>query len=404
MAHPPINTNPEVVNELLTRGVVDIIVREHLEERLRSGQSLRVKLGIDPTGPNLHIGHAVPLRKLRAFQDAGHTAVLIIGDWTARIGDPTGRNELRPQLTARQTKKNAAKYLKQIFLILDKRRTEVRWQSRWFNHFDLQHVFDFFSKFTVAQLLEREDFQKRMADGREIHFHEPMYSLLQGYDSFMVKADLELGDPAQLFNMLRGRDVQRLMGQAPQDVMTVEVLMGLDGARKMSKSYDNYVGLLDAPADMYGKVMSIPDSLIVPYLTLTTNIAPEEIETMTKQLAERQVNPRDIKMRLARELVTVYRSATKAAKAEEAFIKQFQKGEIPDEIESITLKAWPSRLRDLVLQTGLATSASEATRLIREGGVKVNGQVMKDEQAKIDPTPDGLLISRGKRFFKRVKA
>lgn len=401
---PKVKTDDATIKELLGRGTVDVIVRESLEKRLRSGKPLRIKLGIDPTGPDIHLGHAVPLHKLRQFQDAGHQVTIIIGDWTARIGDPTDRNEMRPQLTPEQVKKNAKKYLQQLFLILDKKRTKVVLQSTWFQRFTLQDIFELLSKFTVAQLLNRDDFKKRQKGGLEIGYHEPIYSLLQAYDSAMIKADLEIGATEQLFNLMKGRELQQMLGQEPQDVMTMEILVGLDGKRKMGKSLGNYIALLDTPDDMYGKTMSITDDIIVPWFTLATHVPESDIRAIARALKDRAMNPRDAKMRLAREIVTIYHSAAAAARAEENFVKTFQKKELPDEIEEVRLKQWPETLRELLVAAGLASSMSEATRLIGEGGIKVDGEVMKDPRAAITAKKDGLLLSRGKRQFRKVLA
>lgn len=402
MTTPKLKTDATTIHDLLTRGVIDVIQRKHLEERLKSGKPLTIKLGIDPTGPDLHLGHAVVMRKLRQFQNAGHKVTLIIGDWTARIGDPTDRNEMRPQLSADQIKKNAAKYLEQIFLILDKKKTKVVRHSVWFDKFTLQDVFNLVSKFTVAQLLNRDDFRKRQEIGLEIGYHEPIYSLLQAYDSVMVKADLELGATEQLFNILRGRDLQTIMGQEPQDVMTMKILVGLDGARKMGKSHDNYIALLDKPEEMYGRVMSIPDSLIIHYFELCTDVPNNELEAISQKLKAHVINPRDIKMTLARTIVTLYHSETQAKKAEAHFIKVFQKKETPDEIESLTLKPWPATLTELVVAAKLSQSMNEARRVIVDGGVKVDGKVINNPKAVVAPKPEGIIISRGKRLFKKV--
>ncbi len=399
---PKVNTTPEILRDILERGTVDIIPRAAVEKKLTSGKALRVKLGIDPSGPDLHLGHAVVLRKLRQFQRAGHHVVIIIGDWTARIGDPTGKNEMRPQLTVAQVKKNAEKYLKQLFLILDKKKTAVVRQSSWFNKFSLQDVFELLGTFTVSQLLNRDDFRERQKREIEIGYHEPIYSLLQGYDSVMVKADIEIGATEQLFNMLKGRDLQRLHKQPEQGVMTTEILIGLDGERKMGKSLLNYIALLDAPENMYGKVMSIPDKLILHYFELTTDVPEVELKAIERAFISKSVNPRDLKMRLAREIVTLYHSSKAAEAAEAHFVKLFQKHETPDEIEVLTLKEWPELSSELVCAAGLAQSMSEARRLIAEGGIKVDGTPLTDPKQHIAAKKEGVLISRGKRMFKRV--
>jgi len=400
-ASQPVITNPDVIKEILERGTVDIIPKLELEKLLQSGRTLRVKLGIDPSGPDLHLGHAVPLRKLRQFQRAGHQAVIVIGDWTARIGDPTGKNKMRPQLTAATVKKNADQYLKQLFLILDKKNTQVVWQSAWFNKFTLQEIIDLISKFTVAQLMEREDFQKRQQAGGEIGYHEPMYALLQAYDSVVIKADIELGDPAQLFNMLRGRDLQGMCGQSPQNIITVKTLIGLDGTQKMGKSLHNYIALLASPDEMYGQIMSIPDSLIVQYFELCTDISVNDLAAIEQQLINRSLNPRDLKMRLAHTIVGLYHSDKDAAEAETKFISLFQKKELPSDVPTKKI-GQPIPLLKLLINCGLVQSASDGRRVIAEGGIKIDGRVVKDPMVLVAPTTNGVLISRGKRQFCKI--
>lgn len=398
-----VKTDSATINTILTRGVVDCIKRESLEKRLSSKKSLNIKFGIDPSGPDIHLGHAVPLRKLKQFQDAGHNIIIIIGDWTARIGDPTGRNEMRPQITPAQVKANAQKYLKQIFLILNKKKTKVVWQSKWFDKFTLQDVFSLLGKFTVSQLLTRDDFRERQKENAEIGYHEPIYSLLQGYDSTMIKADVEVGGTEQLFNMMRGRDVQRIFKQPEQDVLTNEILIGLDGARKMGKSLSNYIALLDTPDDMYGKVMSLPDTLIMHYFELATAISDEEVRAIRMHLEARTENPRNIKMRLAREIVTLYHGAGKAATAEGHFVSQFQKKEAPTDVPEKKLKPWPGSAVDVLVAAKLVNSKTEARRIILEGGMKVDGETVRDPNAKVNAKPEGILVSRGKRQFCRIK-
>ncbi|MFA5954006.1 MAG: tyrosine--tRNA ligase [Patescibacteria group bacterium] len=396
-----IATDNRTIAHILDRSTVTIIDRKNLEKRLKSGKPLRVKLGIDPTGPNLHLGHAVQLRKLKQFQDAGHKVVIVIGDWTARIGDPTERNEMRPQLTAVEVKKNTREYLKQLFLILNKKETEVVWQSSWFNKFGLDDVFDLLSKWTVSQLLDRDDFKKRLSDGTEVGYHEPIYSLLQAYDSIMVKADVEIGATEQLFNLLRGRDLQNMQQQTPQEIMTLDILIGLDGKRKMGKSHNNYIALLDSGEEMYGKVMSIPDELIPHYFELTTELPDAEVTNIKKRLQELTVNPRDLKMRLAREIVTLYYDAKTAKAAEQQFINVFQKKIMPEHIEVVLLSSWPNTLAHAVVATTLAHSMSEARRTIEQGGIKINGEVEKNPNKTLPKNAD-LVLSRGKRLFKKI--
>jgi tyrosyl-tRNA synthetase len=391
------STAKEVIFDILNRGTVNVITHEGLEKKLRSGKPLRIKLGIDPSGPDLHLGHAVVLRKLKQFQDAGHQVVVIIGDWTARIGDPTGKNEMRPQLTPAQVKKNADKYLKQLFLVLDKKKTEVQWQSKWFNKFNLQDAISLMGKFTVAQLLDRDDFRKRMKEGLEIGYHEPLYSLLQGYDSVAVKADVELGATEQLFNILKGRDMQALYNQPAQAVMTMEILPGLDGVQKMGKSLNNYIALLDTAENMFGKVMSIPDDVIITYFRLATDVTEKEILEIDKKLKQKKENPRNLKVRLAKEIVTLYHGAKPAEKAKQNFDEVFKHKSVPTDIPTIKIKKG-SNIIDALIQSKLATGTSDARRTIEQGGVKIDGEVVTDTKATL-PNKKEVVLQRGKRQF-----
>jgi tyrosyl-tRNA synthetase len=397
-----IRTDEATVNEILTRGTVDVIVREQVLRLLTSGRQLRIKLGIDPSGPDLHLGHAVVLRKMRQFQQAGHKAIIVIGDWTARIGDPTGKNEMRTPLTPKQVKANAAKYLKQLFLILDKSKTEVVWQSKWFDKFTLQDVMELLGKFTVAQLTDRDEFRDRQKTGKEIGYHEPLYSLLQAYDSVMVKADIEIGATEQLFNILKGRDVQVLFGQTPQGVITSEILVGLDGIIKMGKSTKNYVGLLETAEEMYGKIMSIPDSALPSYFELASDLPEQQLRELKNELLSKSINPRDAKMQLARNIVTLYHSSTAAEKAEQKFVSQFQKKETPTDIRVVKINNPRITLLEVLLATGLVASASEARRVLSEGGIKVEGEVQRDPKLIVQPISTGTLISRGKRQWCKI--
>lgn len=394
------DTYKETIFDLLNRGTVDVITREGLEKKLRSGKPLRIKLGIDPSGPDLHLGHAVVLRKLKQFQKAGHKVIVIIGDWTARIGDPTGRNEMRPQLTPAQVKKNADKYLKQLFLILDKKQTEVVWQSKWFNKFTLQDAIALMGKFTVAQLIDRDDFRKRMKAGMEVGYHEPMYSLLQGYDSVMVKADVELGATEQLFNILKGRDLQTLHKQPAQSVMTMQILPGLDGVQKMGKSLKNYVALLDSADQMFGKIMSLPDSAIVTYFKLATDVPEEEINSIEVALKKRTENPRHIKARLAKEIVTLYHNAKAAEKAAYTFDSVFKDKSVPTDMPEITIQKTTSLIMALV-ESKLAASTSDARRNIEQGGIKIDGKVVTDPNMAL-PNKKSVVLQRGKRQFCKI--
>ena len=387
------------IDELLTRAVAEIITEDEMRAKLKLGRPLRLKLGLDPSRPNLHVGHAVGLRKLRAFQELGHTVVLIVGDWTAQVGDPSGRDESRQMLTPEVVQANAQTYMDQFFLVVDKDKTEVRWQSEWFTAFKLADVFNLTSRFTLADMLAHETFRKRWDEGRPLSLMELMYPLLQGYDSVAIQSDVEFGGTDQKFNNLAGRQLQASLGQAPQSVFLWPLLIGLDG-RKMSKSYGNTVDLTDPPAEMYGKVMSTADNVLVEYFTLATDVPMAEIREMEQALAANAVNPRDLKMRLGREIVTMFHGATAAREAEAEFVRIFQRRELPSDMPTVTVAA-PTPLVDLLVTVGLAASKSEARRLIAQGGVEIGGERVKDAQAVV-PAQEGLVVQVGKRRFVRV--
>jgi tyrosyl-tRNA synthetase len=384
---------------ILKRRVKEIIDYVHLANFLRSGRKLRVKLGIDPNRPDLHLGHAVPLWKLREFQEAGHRAVFIIGDWTAMIGDPSGKDETRKALTRREVEANAKKFFDQAYLILDKERTEIHLQSEWFKKFGLAEVIHLESLVTEKQILAHETFRERIKKDLPFRHHETLYPLLQGYDSVAVKADVELGAMEQKFNVLMGRTIQKAFGQAPQDVMLVKYLVGLDGKEKMSKSLGNYIALQDPPAEMFGKIMSLPDNLIVHYFELCTEVSEKEIQKIGEALKEKSVNPKELKKKLGREIVTIYHGKNKAFKAERTFETKFGKaaGEFKPDFE---LKKRPGKYKiiDLLVGGRLASSKSEARRKIKEGAVEVDGARITDEKAKVKITKK-TLIRLGKRFL-----
>ncbi len=388
------------ISDLLAGLVDDVIVRGHLESRLKKGEKLRIKLGMDPTAPDLHLGHAVALRLLRRFQDLGHTVVFIIGDYTARIGDPSGKSKTRPQLDAKEIDKNAKTYFKQVGKILDMKKAEVRYNSEWLGKLKFEDVIRLTAKFTAARILERDDFTKRMKAGEEISCHELLYPMMQAYDSVAIKADVEVGGTDQRFNMLAGRELQKKMGLPEQDVITVPLLVGLDGKDKMSKSLGNYIGITEAPEEMYGKVMSVPDAALENYFLRTTDEDSTWISSIPKQIKEGK-NPRDIKMQLARSIVTRYHSAKDAEKAEAAFIALFQKHEQPTDMP--TWKAVKgATLGDALVGAGMAASKSEARRLVEQKGVKVDGQVVSDMNHILSPNKQGMVIQKGKRHFVRV--
>ena len=385
---------------LLKRAVAETIVESELIKLLESGKPLRLKQGFDPSCPDIHLGHVVGLRKLRQFQQLGHRVVLIVGDWTAQIGDPSGMSATRPMLSAEEVQANAQTYMKQFFKVVDKEKTEVRWQSEWFSKFGLEDVIRLTSKFTVAQFLAREDFGKRYSSGRPIAITELLYPLLQAYDSVAIEADVEFGGTDQKFNCLVGRELQQMRGQRPQQVFLVPLLIGTDGSQKMSKSLGNYIGVDEPPNEIYGKVMSIPDSLIIDYLELVTDVPDEEIAEFKAQMASSSVNPMDVKKRLAYELVTQFHDVRDAQVAENRWAKQFQKREVPEE-EVIKLKT-PVGLRATLTveltKAGLTKSRSEARRLLAQGAIEINGEVVT-EDLEMAQIKKGSVIKVGKRRF-----
>jgi|YelNatPaOPRAMG01_1025707.scaffolds.fasta_scaffold03211_15 tyrosyl-tRNA synthetase len=392
--------------EILTSNVVEIIPENGLEEKLKKAREenrpLRVKLGADPSAPDLHLGHAVVLRKLKQFQDLGHQVVFIIGDFTARIGDPSGRSETRKPLTPEQVKKNALTYQEQVGKILDISRAEIRYQEEWFGKMKLEDVLVLTSKYTLARMLERDDFAQRFKEQRPIFLHEIMYPLLQAYDSVAIKADIELGGTDQKFNLIVGREIQREYGLEPQVAMLMPILEGLDGKQKMSKSLGNYIGLTEPPNQMYGKVMSIPDELIIRYFELATELPKEEIREIERKMKEGILNPRDAKARLAREIVKIYHGEEASIRAEEEFNRIFRNKELPEEVQEVIInepKIWIVKLLTLV---GAAKSNSEAKRLISQGAVEINGSRIEDINMDIE-IDKPFILRVGKHFFRRIK-
>ncbi len=362
---------------LLGRGVAEVIVKDELVKLLRCGKKLRLKEGFDPSFPDIHLGHMVALRKLRQFQDMGHQVVLIVGDWTAQIGDPSGVSVTRPMLTAEQVKRNAATYMEQFFKVVDKDKTEVRWQSEWFGGFSLADVFHLTAKFTIAQLLARDDFSKRYASNSPITMTEFLYPLLQAYDSAAVKSDVEFGGTDQKFNLLMGRQLQEIVGQPPQQVFMVPILVGTDGVQKMSKRLGNYIGVAEPPEDMYGKLMSIPDSLIMDYFTLVTDVPDEELAAFKEALEQNSINPMELKKRLAREVVGQLYDCRAATAAEEHFARVVQRKEMPEDVPE-GKKAGDAGipLPEYLVINGFARSKSEAKRLIEQKAVAVNDEII----------------------------
>jgi tyrosyl-tRNA synthetase len=390
--------------ERIARSAVDIEVKDHLRAAIEAGKKLRVKFGIDPSAPDIHLGHTVVLGKLRDFQELGHTAVLIIGDFTARIGDPSGQSETRRPLEPHEVDANAETYLQQVFKVLDKDATEVRLQSEWFGQMSLAEVMKLAGRTTVAQITAREDFAERLKAGRALGLHELLYPLMQGYDSVAVQSDLELGGTDQLFNLLFGREMQRAAGQEAQDVLTMPLLEGLDGVHAMSKSRGNYVGVDEPPAEIYGKLMSLPDHLIVRYMRMVSGMDEAEIGAVEAALSAGE-NPRDAKMRLAQAIVERFHDASAASAAEDSWRAQFQQGERPDEIDEVRLPAEISggaSVASTLVALGLATSKSEARRLVAQRGVRVNDQTAEDAEM-VYTAADGDLWQVGKRRFLRIR-
>ncbi|PIZ76151.1 tyrosine--tRNA ligase [Candidatus Peregrinibacteria bacterium CG_4_10_14_0_2_um_filter_38_24] len=386
---------------LLERGVVEVIVKEELEKKLNSGKKLRIKFGIDPTGSDLHIGHGVVLRKLKQFQDRGDTAILLIGDYTARIGDPTGKSETRKTLTEEQIKENMKHYIEQASKILDLKKLEIRYNSEWFGKMNMAQILELTTKRTVSQMLQREDFKNRLKNNQDISVTELLYPLMQGYDSVMLESDVELGGTDQTFNMLVGRDMQKNYGcKTIQDIITVPILEGTDGIEKMSKTYNNYIGFSESPKEIYGKAMSIPDNMIIKYFELATEISFEDLKTIEKALKQGE-NPKNLKMRLARELVALYHDKKSAETAEKEFTEIFSNKGKPEEIEKIKLSGKIHKLVDLLVETKLTTSKGEARRLIEQGGLKVDDEKIIDINAELDTSKERL-IQAGKRKFIKV--
>jgi len=392
------------VDEQLTyikKGSAEIVkeseLRSKLEKSKSSDKPLRVKAGFDPTAPDLHLGHTVLLRKLKHFQDLGHIVIFLIGDFTGMIGDPTGRSATRPPLSPDDIMRNAKTYLSQVHKILDKHKTEVRFNSEWFDKLKSSDWIRLAAKFTVSQMLEREDFHKRFQEEKPIAMHELLYPLAQGYDSVMLQADVELGGTDQKFNLIMGREMQRMNGQESQVVLTMPILEGLDGVQKMSKSLGNAIGIKDAPLDMYGKVMSVSDALMWRYYELLTDVQVVDIENM-----KRESHPMDAKKDLARRIVTDFHSADAAAKAKEDWAKQFQNNEVPDDVEEVTIEESKMRLDKLLARVGLADSVSDAVRKVKQKAVKVNGEVSADPAAQID-IHQSITIQAGRKI-KKVRA
>ena len=391
--------------ELISRGTEEVIplkdLRKKLEHSIENNKPLVVKLGCDPSRPDLHIGHAIVLQKLRDFQDLGHQAVLVIGDFTAMIGDPSERNKTRPQLTIDEAKANAESYIEQSKVILNVKNLKVLFNSTWLNKMNFQDVIEMSSKYTVARMIERDDFTKRFESEIPISMHEFLYPLAQAMDSVEINADVELGGTDQKFNLLVGRDLQREYEQSPQAIITLPLLEGTDGVEKMSKSHDNYIALDDSPEEMYGKILSISDDMILKYYKLAVFSDRNKLELVEKQLKDSSINPRDIKRELAKDLVSRYYNDSDAQKAEEAFDQIFIKKDIPDEIPTLDLDS-DSVLIDVLVSEALVSSKGEAKRLIGQNAVKVNGEICDDPSHILKKGSGESIIKVGKRRFLRV--
>ena len=401
---PPLNEQMDVIR----RGVSEIVpegdLARKIEKSIEAQRPLNVKLGCDPSRPDLHLGHSVVLRKLRQFQDLGHQAILIVGDFTGMIGDPSGRSKTRPPLSIEETRRNGQTYFEQATKILSTKKIQMLYNSEWLSKMSFADVIVLGSKYTVARMLERDDFEKRYAAGEHISIHEMLYPLAQAMDSVAIRADIELGGTDQKFNLLVGRDIQREYGLEPQVAVTMPILPGTDGVEKMSKSLDNYIGISEPPKQIYGKTLSIPDTLIYDYYLLTTNVSAHDLDGIGKSLTDASTNPRDLKRRLARTLVGLYYDDETAQAAEEEFDRIFVKKDLPDEIPeySIALDNGSVSIIRLLTETKLVTSNGEARRMIEQGGVTVDGQRISDYNAEV-PIKESVIVKVGKRRFMKVK-
>jgi len=398
---PEIDTDPQKIAALLERNVEEIIVRESLEQKLRSGKKLRIKLGADPSRPDLHLGHSIVISKLREFQELGHQVVFIIGDYTGMIGDPTGKSKTRNALSREEVMENAKSYMDQVGGILELKKTEIRYNSEWFSKLSFEEVLKLTGRFTVARVLERDEFTKRMKEGADIAVTEMLYPIMQAYDSIMVNADVEIGGTDQKFNILAGRTLQKKMGLPEQDVITCPLLLGLDGVNKMSKSLDNYIGVTEDANSMFGKIMSIGDEMIFYYFKLLTDKSKDELEIIRKTLEEKSCNPRDLKARLAKDIVEIYHGVEPSAAAEEEFNHIFHDKQKPTEMPTAKLEAKDYPILDLLTAAGLIASKGEGRRLIEQNGVRINDEVQTDAQKTVEAA-DGMIIQVGKRRFVKI--
>ena len=392
----------------LKKGSAEIIreaeLQTKLEKSAKTGKPLRVKLGVDPTAPDIHLGHTVVIRKLKHFQEMGHTAVFLIGDFTAMVGDPTGQSETRPPLTREQVSANAETYLEQVFKILDREKTEIRYNSEWLDKLSSYDIVRLCAKYRVARMLEREDFHTRLTNQQPISMHELLYPLLVAYDSVVLESDVELGATEQKFNLLMGREIQREYGQESQVAFTMPILVGLDGSRKMSKSLGNYVGITETPGQIFGKMMSIPDELMWSYYELVTDRTPEEITKLKSDVSTGTTHPMDIKMLLAQEVVSGFHSEAAGRKASEMFQRVFRDRQAPEEAPVKNVAAGtPQMIKTLLTALGLTTSVSEAERLVKQGAVEIDGQRIDDPRKEVDLSKGrNFLLRAGKKKFARV--
>jgi len=394
--------------EIIKRGVEELISEDEMVRKLeysfKTGKPLRIKQGFDPTAPDIHLGHTVGIRKLRQFQELGHKIILIIGDYTGMVGDPSGKNETRPRLSRETLMKNAETYENQFFKILDKSKTEIHYNGEWFAKMKFDEIMNLAAKFTIARILERDDFTKRYKEGNPISLHEFFYPLMQGFDSVAIKADVELGATEQKFNLLTARDVQREYGQEPQVILTLPVLEGIDGGQRMSKSLGNYIGIDDEPDEMYGKVMSIPDNLILKYFTLITDYSLDQLQEIKRRLDDPQTNPMLLKKELARTIITMYHSSAGARQAEQNFERIFSKKEIPAEIEEIIIPEsdLPQLLVKLLTECGAVSSNGEARRLIQQGGVRINDEKIININYSFENKGEYITKIGKRRFIKFI--
>ena len=390
----------DLIDIILKRNIVEIIDKNNLKDKLSSGKTLRIKLGVDPTRPDLHLGHAVTLWKLKEFQDIGHTIIFLIGDYTAMIGDPSGRNTARPILSPKEIKENSETYINQVKQILDLDKCELRYNSEWFKKLSFADIIELLGKTTVAQITDREDFSNRLKKGNKIGLHELLYPVMQGYDSIQLEADVEIGGMDQKLNMLMGRHLQKKMGLPEQDIIMMPLLIGTDGKKKMSKSLDNYIGISEKPEEQFGKIMSISDDMISDYWKLCIPMKQSELQKIKNKIKQSE-NLMEVKLELAKSIVALYHDTESAKRAEETFIKTFSKQELPNEIPIIKIDAAKINIIDLLVETNLVDSKSEARRMIKQNAIKIDQNLMDDIKAIIKIEPN-MVIQVGKRKFVKI--